>query len=383
MGASCCEKHRSAQHDDSMTEPDTVMGWANMVLASLTNLAAELSPTPSEWPRWAWVCVALWVLTSCYFLLFAMAMYLQELKSYGGASRVSLPKMLAFSLTWMNGSLLSSVLVIPDLLLGRRERAARNVHYYGSLMGQFMFRILSKPPVVIGLENLPPDGEKGMVYVSNHQTSVDIALFYYIGAERRFSWVSKSTVFLIPGVGLLMKIARYVALTRGNRNSVKKMFDDCKERLAAGWSVMIFPQGTRRRLKVLDFKDGAFQLAIDSNSVVVRKWVVEKCCSLRLALLLLLSCVVVGGADTMNAQHALCTRYIYLLWRQGRVKRKTSVLLLANPKRVCIQLSVGVELYCCRIRYSCPLICSFPALFSSIVVSVHAAKDRAGLCTLS
>lgn len=271
MGASCCEKHaQEAQQDDSMTEPDSVMGMASMVLASLTNLAAEMAPTPSEWPRWAWVCVALWVLTSCYFLLFAMAMYLQELKSYGGASRVSLPKMLAFSLTWMNGSLFCSALVIPDLLLGRRERAARNVHYYGSLMGQFMFRILSKPPIVIGLENLPPDGDKGMVYVSNHQTSVDIALFYYIGAERRFSWVSKSTVFLIPGVGLLMKIAKYVALTRGNRNSVKKMFDDCKQRLAAGWSVMIFPQGTRRRLKVLDFKDGAFQLAIDSNSVVVR-----------------------------------------------------------------------------------------------------------------
>eukprot|EP00903_Cladosiphon_okamuranus_P013681 g12741.t1 len=241
MGAACCEKRAAelaaqqlaAQEggDDSMTEPDGVMGWASMVLTSFTSLAAELSPTPSEWPRWAWVCVGLWVLTSCYFLLFAMAMYLQELKSYGGASR--------------------------------------NVHYYGSLMGQFMFRILSKPPVVIGIENLPPDGDKGMVYVSNHQTSVDIALFYYIGAERRFSWVSKSTVFLIPGVGLLMKIARYVALTRGNRNSVKKMFDDCKQRLASGWSVMIFPQGTRRRLKVLDFKDGAFQLAIDSNSVVV------------------------------------------------------------------------------------------------------------------
>ena len=66
-----------------------------------------------------------------------------------------------------------------------------------------------------------------------------------------------------------MKIARYVALTRGNRDSVMKMFDDCKKRLESGWSVMIFPQGTRRRLKILDFKDGAFQLAIDSNSVVV------------------------------------------------------------------------------------------------------------------
>lgn len=265
----CCKHHDEAGHHDGALE--SVQSWGAAAVSTVAAAATELSAKPAEWPRWAWACIALWVLLVCYFLLFAVAMYLQELKSYGGASRVSLPKMLAFSLTWMNGSLLSSALCIPDLLLGRRERAAEKVHYYGSIMGQLMFRILSKPPVVIGLENLPPDGEKGMVYVSNHQTSVDIALFYYIGAERRFSWVSKSTVFLIPGVGLLMKIARYVALTRGNRDSVKKMFDDCKERLAAGWSVMIFPQGTRRRLKVLDFKDGAFQLAIDSNSTVVRK----------------------------------------------------------------------------------------------------------------
>ncbi|CAN0317349.1 unnamed protein product [Ectocarpus sp. 12 AP-2014] len=263
----CCEHH--ADHDSHRDALGSVKTLASTAASTVMSLAADLAAQPSQWPRWAWVCLGVWVLVSCYFLLFAVAMYLQELKSYGGASRVSLPKMLAFSLTWMNGSLLSSALCIPDLLLGRRERAAEKVHYYGSIMGQLMFRILSKPPVVIGLENLPPDGEKGMVYVSNHQTSVDIALFYYIGAERKFSWVSKSTVFLIPGVGLLMKIAGYVALTRGNRDSVRKMFDDCKERLAAGWSVMIFPQGTRRRLKVLDFKDGAFQLAIDSNSVVV------------------------------------------------------------------------------------------------------------------
>ena len=112
-----------------MAEQDDggVTGWVNMVVSSAMSLLAELSPTPSEWPRWAWVCVALWVLTSCYFLLFAMAMYLQELKSYGGASRVSLPKMLAFSLTWMNGSLLSSALVIPSMTCASRtERRPAN-----------------------------------------------------------------------------------------------------------------------------------------------------------------------------------------------------------------------------------------------------------------
>lgn len=243
---------------EERSQADAV-GWGGFL--------AALVASPSEWPRWAWGAIVGFLLVASWFMLFAVAMYLQELKSYGG--RVSFPRMAAFSLTWMIGSIWVSVACVPELLMGRYESAAVRAHYYGSLMGQFMFVILTQPPIVEGLENLPPDGEKGMVYVSNHQTSVDIALFYYIGAARKFSWVSKSTVFLIPGVGLLMKIAKYVALTRGNKNSVIKMFDDCKNRLASGWSVMIFPQGTRRRMKILDFKDGAFQLAIDSNSVVV------------------------------------------------------------------------------------------------------------------
>lgn len=237
-------------------------------------IATALARGPGAWSVWSWAGIALCVAVSAWFMLCAVAMYLQELKSYAG--RVSLIKMLMFSLTWMTGSFWSSLLCVPDLLLGRTDRAAERAHYYGSLMGQCMLRILAPPPIVEGLENLPPDGEKGMVYVANHQTSVDIAIMYYIGTDRKFSWVSKSSVFLIPGVGMLMKIARYVALTRGNRDSVRKMFGDCKERLAAGWSVMIFPQGTRRRLKMLDFKDGAFQLAIDSNSTVVRSNLQQK-----------------------------------------------------------------------------------------------------------
>ncbi|CAM9210901.1 unnamed protein product [Choristocarpus tenellus] len=193
-------------------------------------------------------------------------MYAQEVKSF---RRVHLLKMLVFSSTWMLGSLMFSITTIPLYIIGHRDQAAEVAHYLGNVMGQWMFRIIAPPPDVVGLENLPPDGEKGMVYVSNHQSMLDIAMFYYIGSQRKFSWVSKSSVFLVPGVGCLMKLAKYVALTRGNRNSVRKMFDDCTERIDAGWSVMIFPQGTRRRHKILDFKDGAFTLALETGATVV------------------------------------------------------------------------------------------------------------------
>lgn len=241
--------------------------WRQSASQAWEQVTTALMAGPSAWPAWVWVCIATSLLVAAWFMLFAVAMYLQELKSYAG--RVSFPKMILFALTWMTGSFWAAVSCVPLLLLGRHERAAERAHYWGSIMGQFMFRIVAAPPIVEGLDKLPPDGEKGMVYVANHQSTIDIALFYYIGEERKFSWVSKSSVFLIPGVGLLMKIARYVALKRGNRDSVRKMFDDCRQRLLSGWSVTIFPQGTRRRLKMLDFKDGAFQLAIDSGCTVV------------------------------------------------------------------------------------------------------------------
>ncbi|CAM9493462.1 unnamed protein product [Phaeothamnion confervicola] len=130
-------------------------------------------------------------------------------------------------------------------------------------------RLTVGPSSISGLENLlPPDA--AAVYVANHNSMVDIALFYKIGMGRRFAWVSKSTVFLVPGVGLIMRLSKYVALTRGSRDSIKQMFDACKKSLSVGWPVAIFPQGTRRRHKFLDFKDGAFKLAIESGVPLVR-----------------------------------------------------------------------------------------------------------------
>ncbi|CAM9831915.1 unnamed protein product [Chrysoparadoxa australica] len=117
-----------------------------------------------------------------------------------------------------------------------------------------------------GEENLLPDG-KPVIYVANHQSCIDISVVYRV--DRKFAWVSKSSVFTVPGVGIIMRLARYISITRGSSESGQQMMADCQRCLESGYSVVFFPQGTRRRYKILDFKHGAFTLAAKMKIPVV------------------------------------------------------------------------------------------------------------------
>jgi len=98
------------------------------------------------------------------------------------------------------------------------------------------------------------------VMVANHQSLLDILVLFRLFVH--FKWVSKIENFRIPLIGWNMHLNRYIELRRGNRGSVVQMLAQCRETLAAGSSVMIFPEGTRSpdgRLRA--FKSGAFLLA--------------------------------------------------------------------------------------------------------------------------
>lgn len=62
-----------------------------------------------------------------------------------------------------------------------------------------------------------------------------------------------------------MVLNKYIALRRGDKNSVQQMFDDCNHALSGGNSVYMFPEGTRSKTRELKkFKSGAFVLAKDN-----------------------------------------------------------------------------------------------------------------------
>lgn len=111
---------------------------------------------------------------------------------------------------------------------------------------------------VDGREHVRPGAT--YVMVANHQSFLDILVLFRL--FRHFKWVSKAEMFRLPCIGWNMALNRYVKLRRGSAASIAQMMAACERHLAAGSSIMIFPEGTRSadgHLKA--FKHGAFTLA--------------------------------------------------------------------------------------------------------------------------
>ena len=111
---------------------------------------------------------------------------------------------------------------------------------------------------------LPPDKRRPYVVVANHESFVDILLISHLPIEMK--WMSKESIFKIPLVGWMMRMAGDIRLVRGDRASGAAALAACHDRLRKKVSVMIFPEGTRSADGSLGaFKDGAFRLAIDAG----------------------------------------------------------------------------------------------------------------------
>jgi 1-acyl-sn-glycerol-3-phosphate acyltransferase len=115
---------------------------------------------------------------------------------------------------------------------------------------------------VLGRENVRPGAT--YVMVANHLSFLDILVLFRL--FRHFKWVSKIEMFRIPVIGWNMRLNRYVALRRGDKQSIAEMMETCRRVLAEGSSVMMFPEGTRSPNGLLQaFKPGAFRLALDAR----------------------------------------------------------------------------------------------------------------------
>ena len=90
---------------------------------------------------------------------------------------------------------------------------------------------------------------------------------YYL--KSAFVWISKKSVTFIPGVGQIMWLSGHILIDRKGKASIKAMYSAAKDRLDKGFSIFIFPQGTRERTKTLPFKFGAFNIAQNEQVDIV------------------------------------------------------------------------------------------------------------------
>ena len=120
---------------------------------------------------------------------------------------------------------------------------------------------------VSGTEKL--DSKKPYIFAANHQSQYDIlALQGYLGVD--FRWLAKKELFQVPIWGPAMRKAGYIPVDRSRGRQALKSLNEAAQKIAAGTSVIIFPEGTRTQDGIMkEFKAGAMVLAIKSGVDIV------------------------------------------------------------------------------------------------------------------
>jgi 1-acyl-sn-glycerol-3-phosphate acyltransferase len=118
------------------------------------------------------------------------------------------------------------------------------------------------------VDDVHPDPRRPYVFVANHQSNADPFLVAMVPWEMK--WLSKKSIFDIPLLGWMMRVAGDVEVDRSNKESARRALAEMRERLDRKLSILVFPQGTRSPDgSVGPFRDGAFRLAIEAGVDVV------------------------------------------------------------------------------------------------------------------
>jgi len=118
-----------------------------------------------------------------------------------------------------------------------------------------------------GKENIQKG--KSYIYVSNHTSFLDIPGIRLI-IPGEFRPIAKKELLKIPVFGFIVKAAT-VVVDRSSHESRKKSMEYAKRILSHGIPMLIFVEGTQNRTRELlqPFKDGAFRIAIDTQTPVL------------------------------------------------------------------------------------------------------------------
>jgi 1-acyl-sn-glycerol-3-phosphate acyltransferase len=109
-----------------------------------------------------------------------------------------------------------------------------------------------------------PSASPSVLYVSNHSSWLDILV---LGGVLQAAFVSKAEVGQWPLVGTVARLGRTVFVSR-TRTGTGKEAGEIQQRLAAGDSIILFPEGTSNDgTRVLPFRSSFMAVAADAKQV--------------------------------------------------------------------------------------------------------------------
>lgn len=144
------------------------------------------------------------------------------------------------------------------------KKAPRIAHAGSRLWAGFLFTMFLVRYEIKNKELI--DKNKVYVFAGNHRSLLDIPLFA-LSCKNAFRFLSKAELTKIPLLGFVIK-KLYITVNRSSKADRHRSIDAMKESLDEGISVFLCPEGTRNKTAnpLLEFKDGAFRLAITTKT---------------------------------------------------------------------------------------------------------------------
>src|SRR6267142_1596664 len=119
---------------------------------------------------------------------------------------------------------------------------------------------------VHGMENAA--GGEPHIFASNHVSWFDVPALAKV--LPRYKFVAKAELFKVPIFGGGMRAVGMIEIQRENRKAAFGAYEVAAERIRAGNSVVVFPEGTRgHEYPLRPFKKGPFVLAIAAGVPIV------------------------------------------------------------------------------------------------------------------
>jgi len=154
---------------------------------------------------------------------------------------------------------LAPPLIISSFLTSSGMPAYRITQWWAYGVSRCMgltFSIRGKEKIVPGVS---------YIITPNHQGNADILAFLRT-FPIPFRWILKKELLKIPVFGPALGRTGAIAIDRSDPRKAIQSLEEGKKKLANGWSVLIYPEGTRGSDEQLQpFKKGAFMMAVQTG----------------------------------------------------------------------------------------------------------------------
>lgn len=152
---------------------------------------------------------------------------------------------------------------------GDHDRERKNIKEAEDIWSNNVMKMFGSELTVHGRENIPEKGP--LVFVGNHQGYADIISYCAaLSPSLAFAYVAKDDLGKLPLYGEWIRRIRSVLIKRNDPRASLKAIDEGIELINLGFSLMIFPEGTRSKGPEMgDFKRGAFKLATKPEVPIV------------------------------------------------------------------------------------------------------------------